>query len=469
MPKFGSAAANMRATRVDALAKQIAKQWEDAIVAAQKAADAAPPAPNAPFKGYKQLQNDSLTAEQQLGLTHAIGTGQVVDAGNYYVDIDGNPIATKQLQSLAQSWVEMFGSVGEPLVEYAPDVAPPVTGPDAYYGYDSLSDYLTRIQQVANDPTSLTDTTQPTRNIEDAFREQLDRGEVSQDYLDYLRFHGVDQRTIDAVRSGELPMDESSRGQRARDMGLDPDAVWWRIDRPLKNEFKGYTGAALTPSQHRRSKSGTLGFIDLTPSREGLVYTSHSPELAQIGAQMPENVRHAYPLLGPSDGIAGLDALPPESYEKFSASLQAAMLKKVREPADRRRMVRSMHLAEPLAYGANPEDLRRQALAKLRTVEPDTVTGKLADRTIPLYGVAENRKLYTEPLMASGAKGTLVRDETGLSTAFTPSGARMLRHADLAPLDPKFAGSRNILQSLALPIASGGLLGGLRDSREQSR
>jgi hypothetical protein len=58
--------------------------------------------------------------------------------------------------------------------------------------------------------------------------------------------------------------------------------------------------------------------------------------------------------------------------------------------------------------------------------------------------------------MASGAKGTLVRDETGFATAFTPAGARMLRRADLAPLDTRFKGARNLLQSLLVPAVIAG-------------
>lgn len=53
----------------------------------------------------------------------------------------------------------------------------------------------------------------------------------------------------------------------------------------------------------------------------------------------------------------------------------------------------------------------------------------------------------------AGAKGTLVQDEAGLSTAFTPAGAKTLRRMDLAPMDVRFRDARNILQSLLVPAA----------------
>lgn len=108
----------------------------------------------------------------------------------------------------------------------------------------------------------------------------------------------------------------------------------------------------------------------------------------------------------------------------------------------------------------------------LRRIGPSSHAAHEAQGTIPHFSTAEDRKIYTEPLMASGANGTLVRDETGLSTAFTPAGARMLRRADLAPLDTRFKGARNLLQSLLVPavIAGGataapGVLNGLRENR----
>jgi hypothetical protein len=302
----------------------------------------------------------------------------------------------------------------------------------------------------------------------------------NRDYLDYLAANGVDQRTIDAIAAGQLPMDPASRAQRAKDMGLDPDAKWYRWDSPLKQEMKGYTAAALTPADYRRKQRGALSFVELPPSREGLVYTSHNPEYAKVGVQVPKDEIVLYPLLGPRDGIAGIDEMSPQAYDAFAAKQAEALRKKYPNDPRLQRDTRRMDvLAEQLVDPGNWEpyhtvETKREAnLAKLRQVPPGAKRAGLAGGTIPSYPTAETRKTYTEPLMASGAKGTLVKDETGVATAFTPSGARMLRNADLAPLDPRFRLSRNILQSLLVPavIAAGasqqqqGVLSGLKETR----
>jgi hypothetical protein len=64
----------------------------------------------------------------------------------------------------------------------------------------------------------------------------------------------------------------------------------------------------------------------------------------------------------------------------------------------------------------------------------------------------------------SADASALVKDETGISTAFAPAGAVVLRRADLAPLDPRFKNARNILQSLLVPavIATGAASQGQR-------
>jgi hypothetical protein len=150
------------------------------------------------------------------------------------------------------------------------------------------------------------------------------RNQITRDYTDYLAANGVDQRTIDAILSGELPMNPTARAERASMMGLDPNAVWHRWDYPLKTQFKGYTGAALSKPEYTRSKKGALSFVDLAPSKEGLVYASHSPEYAKLGVQVPKDQIVQYQLLAPREGIAGLDRLPPEAYDAFRERQVAA-------------------------------------------------------------------------------------------------------------------------------------------------
>jgi hypothetical protein len=290
------------------------------------------------------------------------------------------------------------------------------------------------------------------------------RNQITRDYIDYLASSGVDQRTLDDIASGALPMDPQSRMARAEQHDLDPKAIWFRWDRPLKTDMKGFTGAALAQPELRRYKSGQLGFIDLAPSKEGLVYTSHNPGFAKRGVQMPYDEVISYPLLGPKEGIAGIDNMPPSAYDTFRSRMQSLLLKKFPDkhlypenPGIRRAHMRSHHLAEPLVepqYVQGP--LREATLDSLRRIGPSSHATHEAQGTIPHFSTAEDRKVYTEPLMASGAKGTLVRDETGLATAFTPAGARMLRRADLAPLDTRFKGARNLLQSLLVPAVIAG-------------
>jgi hypothetical protein len=306
------------------------------------------------------------------------------------------------------------------------------------------------------------------------------RNQNTRDYIDYLAAHGVDQRTLDSIASGELDMSPQARMARAEQHDLDPKTIWHRWDHPLKTEMKGFTGAALSQPEKRRYKQGTLKFVNLEPSKEGLVYTSHSPEYAKRGVQIPQDQVTLYPLLGPKDGIAGLDDLPPSAYDTFRSKQSEALRKKYpdtqKENAGiRRASQRVLHLAEPLVdpqFVQGP--LRNATRQELSMVRPNDETLQASQGTIPFYANAEDRKTYTEPLMASGAKGTLARDETGLSTAFTPAGAGTLRRADLAPLDTRFRMSRNLLQSLLAPVAVGAgagalsqpsVLGGLRENR----
>jgi hypothetical protein len=346
---------------------------------------------------------------------------------------------------------------------------------------ENVREYIARLRELQNTEGGAQAVASAVTQLERGLANDLNRGLFGgaypnpsarqQDYLDYLAANGVDKRTIDAVASGELPMDVDSRNARAQEMGLDPSAGWYRWDHPLKNQFKGYTGAALSQREFGRSKKGALKFIDLAPSKEGLVYTSHDPEFAERGVQIPTNKVTLYPLIGPNDGIVGLDRMPQSAYDAFEAKQTEALRRPSRRsrlpdwmgsvmtPEVQRSVRRNMPMGEHLKGAGDLEDWhnwREHGMRELRGVTPETSTSRRYP-TIPEYSTAETRKEYLEPLMASGAKGTLVRDETGLSTAFTPAGAAQLRRADLAPLDPRFKNARNILQSLLVPavIATG--------------
>jgi hypothetical protein len=284
------------------------------------------------------------------------------------------------------------------------------------------------------------------------------RTAATQDYLNYLSANGVDQRTIDDIASGALPMDPASRASRAEQMGLD---YTWTLNRqayPLQTEFKGFTGAALSQPEKRRHGRGVTQKIDLTPSKEGLVYTALTPGGANAGVQMPRNQVTNYPLWGPNRGIAGIDEMPQATQDSFEQAAKAARgYKGAGLPSQ---------LPQPVGgAGATPQQTRRLSINKVRdTKEAASLSSKHqwskdADR-IPHFPEAENRKLYTEPLMGAGGPGqrvlgTLVTDETPLAVAFTPAGARQMRRADLAALDPRFKRYRNLLQGLAPPIAVG--------------
>jgi hypothetical protein len=284
--------------------------------------------------------------------------------------------------------------------------------------------------------------------LEDRLAKEIADGVVSQDYLDYLKFMGVDQRTIDDVASGALPMDWGSRSARATQMGLDPNAVWYRWDHPLKNEMVGFSGAGLSKRQKAKYSRSALGYdTPLQPSQEGLVYTHWHPRMGLRGVQMPNSHVVQYPLLGPDAGIAGVDAIPENANKRFSDELQSRLRQGGWGEEEARNKAMNMPMASPIA------ETREDSLAALTSRDAFDPSIRTGDK--PHFSIAESRKVYTEPLMASGATGSLVNDETGVATAFTPKGSRMLRRADLAPLDPRFKMSRNILQGLLAPIAVG--------------
>jgi hypothetical protein len=380
-----------------------------------------------------------------------------------------------------------------------PKPTPQFRPPQEYYERPpemGIREYVAKLRELAQSPEHRKGVARAVNAMEEGFADAIKKGHITgflpedsgpaaalhnarnRDYLDYLSAHGVDQRTLDAIASGDLRMDAASRADRAAAMDLDPNAVWYRWDSPLKKEMKGFTGAALSQANKRRLDKGGMKFVNLQPKSEGLVYTSHNPDYARLGVQVPRDEITLYPLLGPNSGIAGIDRMPPEAYDAFKQRQAASLKAKYPESPERQRIwLRTSHLAENLNPAGDLEDWhdwREHALKRLERVSPESETTSLGGGTYPSFDVAEHRKGYTEPLMAAGAKGTLVSDEAGLSTAFTPAGARVLRRADLAPLDVRFRSARNILQSLMLPtaIAGGaaaaqqpGVLSGLTEQR----
>lgn len=295
------------------------------------------------------------------------------------------------------------------------------------------------------------------KHLGEEFRGPVGLNSDTQDYLDYLRANSVDQRTIDDIASGALKMDQASREARATAMGLDPGWTLERRDVPLKTDFRGFTAAALSQPELKRYRNRVQGNIDLTPRKEGLVYTTPRPNPAQVGVMIDRESTVTYPLWAPNRGIAGVDEMSPQTKSSFEAARKVA-------PKDKSGQSPPSKLPYPVGgKGDTPEETRSNALAivapekdrqPLWAIDPEN------KRNIPYYGEAETRKSYTEPLMGAGKPGervlgTLVNDETGLSVAFTPAGARQLRRADLAALDPRFRTYRNLLQGLAPPVAAG--------------
>jgi hypothetical protein len=459
---------------------------------------------------YWSFTNPVLWGEKQQQAAKQLGDlGLVEFANNPDFDgpvayVDGHIADPDEIEKLSAQYLDpefYHTSAGLPPEEWSFNEAARLKTARTDYARrdgEGVRDYVSRLRELSSDPIHKRGVAEAVSQLEGGFANDVRTGQISglipedgrpataarnariRDYLDYLAANGVDQRTLDSIASWELTMDPLSRERRAQEMGLDPKAIWYRWDSPLKSEMRGYTGAALSPDDFRRKQRGTLSLIALPPSREGLVYTSHNKDYAKKGVQVPQNEIVLYPLIGPRDGIAGIDELPPQAYEKFADRQAQALLRKYPDnPRLRRDSARKEVLAEQLVDPENwepyhTESTKRAAnLSALGRVEPGKPRNHLAGGTLQSYPVVESRKEYTEPLMASGAKGTLVADETGLATAFTPAGASALRRADLAPLDTRFRLSRNILQSLLLPavVAAGasqqspGVLSGLTEKR----
>lgn len=498
----------LHAGRIAELADEVSQQMKALDEAASadpgKAVPKQPDPPGGPVDAFGQpmvLQplDDGGGADDVLEKAFEEGMLTKTSEG-FWSDPDSPEIAltAKKLKNKTQELLEMYGVMGDDPWSTASAEGPAGWGSTDWESTknkvaqqwasivaqrqdgESVRDYVARLRGMMSDPNSRSAVAEAVQKLEEELSENVRSGKVgglppqapyTKDYTDYLAAHGVDQRTLDAITSGELSMQPSDRMRRAEELGLDPKATWFRWDNPLKTDFRGFTGASLPAADYRRMKRGVLmNLIDLTPSREGLVYASHSPDHARVGVQVPRGQITLYPLVGPNDGIAGIDRLPQQAYDTFREKQAEALAKKYPDSDYLRRSYqRTEHLAEHLTPPGELEDWhnwRQHGLAKLQRVTPATDTSASKYATIPDFTVAESRKTYTEPLMASGATGTLVKDETGLATAFTPAGARQLRRADLAPMDPRFKASRNILQSLLAPAA---ITGGVSAAGGQER
>lgn len=109
---------------------------------------------------------------------------------------------------------------------------------------EGVRDYVARLRSMAADDKHKPGVAKAVSDLESGFATAIKEGRVGallpegagpaaavhnatvRDYIDYLAASGVDQRTLDAIASGDLPMDAASRTDRARMMGLDPHWRW---------------------------------------------------------------------------------------------------------------------------------------------------------------------------------------------------------------------------------------------------
>jgi hypothetical protein len=272
--------------------------------------------------------------------------------------------------------------------------------------------------------------------------------------------------TLARFESGELPMDPASRAARAEQMGLDPTMVWTRndwvgIDRPRK-DYRG-----------------------------NLVYAGFTPQLADAAAV---STGQKYPLIGPKEilGMQRVDAtildnpimdedflrayyenrkVPWEHFRDSQEWLDSYLGRDMRAGAYRARDLQNkfVRLNQLATEGPEARDMLKERAASAFSNE--------APSRMPRYGwpgddhleaapkwqlfettpESGNDFLPREQAFASkmvhdrarqaGAKGSLVKDEGGVSAAFFDPGD--LRHADLSLLDPVHKGQPGYMRSIA--------------------
>lgn len=251
---------------------------------------------------------------------------------------------------------------------------------------------------------------------------------VPDEYLRFLLDAGVDAGTVQAVRSGDLPMDTESRLARAGEMGINLGRRWHRVDQPGKTQFRGR-------------------------ARSGVVYAGFSPELAKQASQAGSAQRYA--MVAP----AAIHALPAGS--RHARRLVDAVV------TDRQRLLSASNRrfsVEDAWESQLPTSADNLRPGTHLTPGGSVWHNPIADQ-LPFYSDIENREAV-DSLRRSGLAGTLVQDEGGISVGLvTPT----LRHASLSVLNPSKTGGRNIFYALPAAIGAGaasqeqpGVLDGLR-------
>jgi hypothetical protein len=320
-------------------------------------------------------------------------------------------------------------------------------------------------------------------------------------YVDFLRDQGVESDTLRRVMSGELPMDNRSRMRRAREMGLDTQMSFKRLDVPGRTTMTK-SGLGVTP--------GTSG--------TGLVYSAPHYDTAAIANQTGGQAR--YPLMFP-EGILGLHpgvirSRDPEMLlDLISQAATDAqhlyypgrmrqeldkgdydmagqlewMIRHLDEPhpgktlaATRAALRKSLTEATKLpskndpGWDKNPEFMHMVANSVIENAGQGHIDGHWRDLNPEadldsMWDQDEERFVFPTPdpqilnfnhmdrgqseiLKHLGFTGSVVDDEAGMSVAsFYPE---RVRHKSLSALDPRAKGRSNIFQSLLAPVAGAG-------------
>lgn len=244
-------------------------------------------------------------------------------------------------------------------------------------------------------------------------RKKVAQGELPSQYLEFLRGGAnVPGRTLERIKSGELPMDDASRAKRAIEIGLDPSRTVYRIDREGKDEFLGR-------------------------GRAGLSYFGFDPGLSRLA-----NQTNGAQIYAGWTSAAGLPQNRPDRRLLAAAAKDAA---RIYVPFGDGGWSRS---------GVTPEAVRGRFIS----FDPENV---VVEGQLPFVGgeanfsrgwgaVEEKHRAWKRahrnalPTTRSRQDG-LVRDEAGISMA-TSTGP-VFRSKGLAVIDPKLAKSRNIFYS----------------------
>jgi hypothetical protein len=288
----------------------------------------------------------------------------------------------------------------------------------------------------------------------DALAEHTRDFGASQEYMDFLAAHEVPQAVIAKIASGELDMSDAARAARARDIGLNPDRLLYRYDK---------TG-----------KPTVLGRY-----RNGLQYTSFTPEMAMSAAQA---AYAKHPLWGPAH-VAGLDPAP----NPLPVADIGRRLKRL-QGGDHADWAEWELFAEKPETGLAASQKTGTKLPSVKFPEGD-ITDPAYDWAaanqwldIPAvrygalergrrgwgelesdanYGVWDASRSFIPDLKEMGYQGVLVSDEAPRSVAFFGPSQEgpmpAIRHGALSALDPEFRYRRNMFMSIPLlaPLLSG--------------